>query len=99
MIFNAIRKFVRSRIARAANSFSKRKGLSKLFSESLDEITQEELDDLFQEDLANTFAKNPSVVKRDHPEDDYRVWEMYHSSNGNVYVYFPETYERRIYPK
>lgn len=90
MLFNVIRNFVRSRIAR---NYSK--AFATTFLEALDEVDELNLTLKFQQDLADCQNKNPSVIKRDI--EGKRVWELYKSSNGNVYAYFPDTFERRIY--
>ena len=93
MVFNLIKKYVRSRIARArAKRFG---GGSAGFLAAYNEVLEDSQDDLYREDLAACWRKDPSVIKRDIKFE--RVWEMYYSNSKKVYVYFPPTGERRIY--
>lgn len=95
MIFSKIAKFVRSRGIKAIMAFS-----AIGYVESADLYDEGQLELYFQQDLSSCFCHNPSVIKRDYLYggiNSVRVWEMYHSSNGNVYVYYPPTGERRIF--
>lgn len=94
MIFRAIAKFVRKRVARSMARY-----VAGSFSTAETFYIANKLGSKYQDDLADCFNKNPSVIKRD---EDFlgvstRVWEMYCSSNGNVYVYLPPSGERRIH--
>lgn len=53
---------------------------------------EEEWEKRFQRDLTNCFNKSPSVIKTQY-------YELYHSSNGNVYAYMLQTGVRDIYYK
>lgn len=95
-MFGALRKLFLGRIIRGMARFARNVGDPW----SLDDVQQYVASE-YQEDLGNCFGKNPSVIKRYEYAFglSYALfhWEMYHSSNGNVYVYFPLTGERRIY--
>lgn len=89
-LFRAIAKFVR---ARASRALARAVGTTFTLAGEIYDSAEGSLK--FHNDLSDCWAHNPSVVKRDIGGE--RVWEMYHSNSGNVYVYFPPTGERRIY--
>ena len=102
MIWKVIKKFIQRRQARAMYRSRRNKGIFASFIEVLQSVIDDEVDKLYREDLYNCFAKNPSVIKRAeyievHGKPVFIHWEMYFSNTKNVYVYLPDSGERRIH--
>lgn len=64
-----------------------------IFSEGRMFYDDYDVEKYFDQDFKDCMSGYKKVIKR--PELGY---EMYKSSNRNVYVYYPPTGERRIFP-
>lgn len=106
MIWGIIKRMVKARIARNMFKSKVNKSLRiyKTFRDAVEAVNS--LNDWvgiqFKYDLEKCKHKSPSVVKTHTVmwsglTPVVAHWEMYHSKSHKVYVYFPDTGERRIY--
>lgn len=85
MLWRAIKGAVKGRVSKAIAMVA---GTTWDNAQSI--YDQEMWEQQFQEDLSRVFAKSPSVIKT-------KYYELYCSSNGNVYAYMLGSGERDIY--